>query len=398
LMVEWVEYRLGEITDWFSGGTPAKSNEKYWNGHIPWISAKTLTDYRVSNSELNITEEALKAGSRLANIGDILLLVRGSGLFNEIPICLTSKPVAFNQDIKAIRAKDPHLQEFIFFWLYGNKKTLNDNLEETGIGAGKFDINLLKNFRISIPRNEKYLSKLVEFARALFDKIDLLHRQNKTLEAMAKTFFRKWFVEEAREDWEEKPLNQFLDFKEGPGIRNWQYTNHGVPFINIRLIANGEILVSKANFVSEEEGNGKYSHFHLQRKDMVVSTSGTLGKSAIIRDYHLPLLLNTSVIRFRPIDGINYAFMYQYLQSSAFYETLMTSASGSVQLNFGPVHLNQIIMTIPDNEQLARFRKVADPIYERIEFNYTQIRTLEKLRDTLLPKLMSGEVRVEYEN
>jgi type I restriction enzyme S subunit len=163
------------------------------------------------------------------------------------------------------------------------------------------------------------------------------------------------------------------------------------------LISNGEINVSKANFVSEEEGNGKYNHFHLQRKDMVVSTSGTLGKAAIVRDYHLPLLLNTSVIRFRPKDGINYSFMYMYLKSREFYEYLITSASGSVQLNFGPTHLKQIVMAIPPIERLENFREIVDPIYAKIEINYNQIRTLEKLRDTPLPKLMSGEVRVKLE-
>jgi len=232
---------------------------------------------------------------------------------------------------------------------------------------------------------------------SLDDKIDLLHRENKTLEAMAETLFRQWFIEEAKDEWEEVPLSEVFDFKEGPGIRNWQYKDKGIPFINIRLISNGEIDVSKANFIDAVEANEKYNHFYLQRKDMVVSTSGTLGKTAIIRNYHLPLLLNTSVIRFRPKDGINYSFMYGYLKSRSFYECLMDSASGSVQLNFGPMHLKQIIMQIPPKEKLENFRKIADPIYEKIELNYFQIHTLEKLRDTLLPKLMSGEVRVKYE-
>jgi type I restriction enzyme S subunit len=230
---------------------------------------------------------------------------------------------------------------------------------------------------------------------SLDDKIELLHRQNQTLEQMAQTLFRKWFIEEVDDEWERKPLKDFLDFKEGPGIRNWQYKEKGIPFINIRLISNGEIDLSKANYVSEEEAYGKYSHFLLQRKDMIISTSGTLGKSAIIRNYHLPLLLNTSVIRFRPKDGVNYSFMYCYLRSDEFYESLVTSASGSVQLNFGPTHLKQIEMIIPPENLLEEFRKIVDPIYEKVDFNFNQIRTLEKLRDTLLPKLMSGEISIK---
>ena len=263
-------------------------------------------------------------------------------------------------------------------------------------GRQRVQLDVIKNHPFLLPPLPEQRA-IASVLSSLDDKIDLLHRENKTLEAMAETLFRQWFIEEAKDEWEEVPLSEVFDFKEGPGIRNWQYKDKGIPFINIRLISNGEIDVSKANFIDAVEANEKYNHFYLQRKDMVVSTSGTLGKTAIIRNYHLPLLLNTSVIRFRPKDGINYSFMYGYLKSRSFYECLMDSASGSVQLNFGPMHLKQIIMQIPPKEKLENFRKIADPIYEKIELNYFQIHTLEKLRDTLLPKLMSGEVRVKYE-
>jgi len=232
---------------------------------------------------------------------------------------------------------------------------------------------------------------------SLDDKIDLLHRQNKTLEALAETLFRQWFIEEADEGWEEKNLSEYINFKEGPGIRNWQYTEVGVPFINIRLIKNGDIDVKTANCVSFEEGNIKYSHFHLEPNDMVMSTSGTLGRTAIVRNYHLPMILNTSVIRFRPHDGRTYSFMYQYLNSAEFYEHIVSNASGSVQLNFGPTHLNRIKMYMPPEEMVEGYCDISDRYYLKIKSNQTQIRSLEKLRDTLLPKLMSGEVRVQLE-
>ena len=333
-----------------------------------------------------------KSSTKILKKGDIIISARGTvGV-----IAMLGKDMAFNQSNYGIRANEKiTFNDFVYYLL---KYKINE-LKQVSYGA-VFDTitkSTFENIEVVIPESINEQKAIASVLSSLDDKIDLLHRQNKTLEQMAETLFKQWFIEEAKEDWEEKPLQDFLDFKEGPGIRNWQYIDHGVPFINIRLISNGEIDVSKANFVSEEEANGKYRHFHLQRKDMIVSTSGTLGKSAIIRDYHLPLLLNTSVIRFRPKDGINYSFMYEYFKSNDFYEALITSASGSVQLNFGPTHLKQIVMTIPPSEQLEKFRKVVDLLYEKFEFNYTQIRTLEKLRDTLLPKLMSGEVRVKYE-
>ena len=300
-------------------------------------------------------------------------------------------------DIWVVGARGETDSIFLFY-LFANQEFVDLAYSgSSGTRMPRADWKFMKDTVWLIPSDIEEQRAIASVLSSLDDKIDMLHRQNQTLEAMAETRFRQWLVEEAEEGWGEIPLQEFLDFKEGPGIRNWQYTDYGVPFINIRLISNGEINVSKANFVSKEEGNGKYNQFHLQRKDMVVSTSGTLGKAAIIRDYHLPLLLNTSVIRFRPKDGINYSFMYMYLKSREFYEHLITSASGSVQLNFGPTHLKQIVMAIPPSERLENFREIVDPIYAKIEFNYNQIRTLEKLRDTLLPKLMSGEVRVKLE-
>lgn len=265
----------------------------------------------------------------------------------------------------------------------------------TGSVQPKLNQENLFSIPLLIPKSELEQRAIASVLSSLDDKIDLLQRENKTLEAMAETLFRQWFIKEAEKDWDKVPLSEFFDFKEGPGIRNWQFKDKGIPFINIRLISDGEIDVSKANFIDEKEANEKYKHFYLQRKDMVVSTSGTLGKTAIVRNYHLPLLLNTSVIRFRPKDGVNYSFMYAYLNSNEFHEQLMKLASGSVQLNFGPMHLKQITIQLPPKNKLEYFRAIANPIYDKIESNYSQIRTLTQLRDTLLPKLMSGEVRVD---
>ena len=217
---------------------------------------------------------------------------------------------------------------------------------------------------------------------------------------MAQTIFKEWFGkyqigDELPEGWKVKPLENFLDFLEGPGIRNWQYTEEGNRFINIKLIKDGDILVNNANCISNEEANGKYSHFQLEENDFVLSTSGTLGKGAIVRKNHLPLLLNTSVIRFRPKDEISYSFMYQFLQSKSFLHELNSLASGSVQLNFGPMHLKQIEIIVPDDVSLLNYANSVNPCYKKLNSNYSQIQSLTKTRDTLLPKLMSGQVRVK---
>ena len=96
----WKEERLGSLVRFSSGGTPNKNNPDYWNGTIPWISAKNMKSEVIETSDLSITEEGLIHGSKIAPKGSLLLLVRGSGLFNGIPVCYLENAVAYNQDVK----------------------------------------------------------------------------------------------------------------------------------------------------------------------------------------------------------------------------------------------------------------------------------------------------------
>lgn len=393
-MSEWVTQPLADVIELIGGGTPKTSIQGYWNGNIPWLS---VVDFNtgmkfVCDTEKKITDTGMKHSStKLLNQGDIIISARGT----VGAMAVLAKPMTFNQSCYGIRGvSGQSLTDYVYYLV----KDAISGLQQIAHG-GVFDTitrDTFKGISISLPPlpEQKAIASVLS---SLDDKIDLLHRQNLTLEAMAETLFRQWFVEEAQEDWEVVPFEQFFDFLEGPGIRNWQYTESGTPFINIRLISNGDIDISKASYVSNEEASGKYSHFHLKEGDMIVSTSGTLGKNAIVRSYHLPLLLNTSVIRFRPRDGRSYTFVYQYLNSRLFQEHLESTASGSVQANFGPTHLKQMTLTEPSPDVLTRYLEQADPIYDKIKVNQAQIKKLEKLRDTLLPKLMSGEVRVDYE-
>ena len=100
---EWEETTLGKIVKFSSGGTPSKDKPEYWNGETPWISASSMHDYVIDESELYITDAAKKAGAAIAGKGVLLLLVRGSMLFKRIPMGITAREVAFNQDVKALQ-------------------------------------------------------------------------------------------------------------------------------------------------------------------------------------------------------------------------------------------------------------------------------------------------------
>jgi type I restriction enzyme S subunit len=401
---EWKEYSLGNLVDFSSGGTPSKANNEFWDGGIPWISAKTMTWHKVSISDLNITEEALKNGSRIALAGDILLLVRGSGLFRDIPICLVEKPVAFNQDIKAIRAKDKRNQEFIYYWLHSSKKELYDILEETGIGAGKFDTELLKKLPVLLPTNSNEIQAIVDTAKAIFDKIDLLHRQNDTLEILAKTLFRQWFVEEAKEEWETTILNQHTEVSRGLSYKGSGLAEQGlgVPMHNLNSIFEG----GGYKYAGIKFYNGDYKPRHLVFPgDIIVSNTEQghefklIGFPAVVTDAFGELgLFSQHLYKIAPLESssISREFLYYLLQSSVIREQIISATNGSTVNMLAIDGLQRPEFKIPPKELIEKFTLVISEYWRKKNVNLTQIRTLSVLRDTLLPKLMSGEVRVAY--
>ena len=185
---------LDDAAVFLSGGTPKKNVEDYWGGDITWYSASNMNKKFLAADEPKITTEGLKAGSKLAPKGATLLLVRGSGLFNSIPICYADEDVAFNQDVKAICAKDHVDPLFLHYWIESLRSVLNNNIEFTGIGAGKIDTAFLKS--LPFPTLSKGEQQQLGVLAASFDrKIENNRAMNETLEEMARAIFKSWFVD-----------------------------------------------------------------------------------------------------------------------------------------------------------------------------------------------------------
>ena len=191
---EWTYRPLGELVSFASGGTPSKKRDDYWGGTIPWICAKTLKTENIDTSDLFITEEGLKAGSKIAPKGSILLLTRGSGLFNGIPIARVEKDVAFNQDIKCLDSYGEVENEFIFYWLLSQKDYLMAKVGVTGIGAGKFDLDFLQKLMIPIP-SERERKSIVGFASSISEKIRCNAKVNDNLLWQAQALYKDRFID-----------------------------------------------------------------------------------------------------------------------------------------------------------------------------------------------------------
>lgn len=178
----WKEERLGSLVRFSSGGTPNKNNPDYWNGTIPWISAKNMKSEVIETSDLSITEEGLIHGSKIAPKGSLLLLVRGSGLFNGIPVCYLENAVAYNQDVKCIESTSELENKYLFYWLKANSGYLRKKIEFTSIGAGKFDTRFLSNLVVRFP-DKVTRKKIIDIADNISDRININKKINENLAA-----------------------------------------------------------------------------------------------------------------------------------------------------------------------------------------------------------------------
>lgn len=184
----------------------------------------------------------------------------------------------------------------------------------------------------------------------------------------------------ARMGWEIVPLPEAVFFQEGPGIRNWQYVEQGIPFVNIRCLVDGRLDVSAMSQISPEEVDRKYRHFLLDEGDYVVSSSGTIGRLAEVRSEDLPCMLNTSVIRMRPLNSsLDRRFLKQFLLSSLFQEQIEMWAAGSAQVNYGPTHLKQMFIVLPPLPQQRAIAHILGTLDDKIELNRRMSQTLEEI-------------------
>ena len=159
------------------------------------------------------------------------------------------------------------------------------------------------------------------------------------------------------------PVPEVIYFQEGPGLRKWQYSNSGIPFLNIRTIGDdGSIIKELCNCVTEEEVEKKYKHFLLNEGDLVVSSSGTLGKLAVVRENDLPLMLNTSVIRFRSLDNnfLLQSYLKWFIKSPFYLWQIKKASTGTAIKNYGPSHLKKMFIPVPPIPKQRRIAAILD--------------------------------------
>ena len=300
-------------------------------------------------------------------------------------------PIAFiasgqfwvNNHAHIFKAKDSSLQRLVGYLL--NSYDLNEFI--TGAAQPKLSKAALCSIPFFLPASPCEQKAIAAVLSSLDDKIDLLHRQNATLEGMAEALFRQWFVVEAKDEWEEGRLGDFaVNVKDtvNPSKLSAGTIYLGLEHIEKKSLSqvkygdSTSVLSNKFTFQENDILFGKLRpYFH---KVCMATTQG---------------ICSTDILVIRPRKSEYFCFcLFAFFQNDVVdYASLASGGTRMPRTDWKT--LKDYPIAKPDVDTLQEFNKLVEPALLRIKFNITQIRTLEKLRDTLLPKLMSGEVRVE---
>lgn len=393
----WKVVKLGEVTTKIgSGSTPTGGSNAYKEEGISLIRSQNILDFSFSIDGLAFIdqEQAYKLRGVIVEENDVLFNITGDSVARACKVPNRILPARVNQHVAIIRSDQERLDNDFLLYLLQSKKEELLILSEIGATRNAITKVMLENLEIQLPPlpEQKAIASVLS---SLDDKIDLLHQQNQTLEALAETLFRQWFIEEAKEDW---PIYKFKDIVKHvkPGT-NFQpkRVNNGIPFLNVKNLNNGFIDLQNNTFISQEEYERVHKNWKPEVGDVLISRIGTLGLVATILERDLPIAVHYNMINLKP-KLIGTEFLYFFLKSNHFQEEYFSRARQSVQEYLAIEDVEEIEVKLPlEFDDFELKEKQFIEFYNKIKNNFIQIQTLTQLRDTLLPKLMSGEVRVK---
>lgn len=373
----WKDCKLGDCIDLINGFAFKSANylinEK--ENSFPIVRIKN-----VANGDVNLQDTVFytydnSLSKYIISQNDILIAMTGNHpdaktqVVGSVSKYKLKKRALLNQRVgKLIPRKGTNI-DYIYYLL--KDKSIQDILSFNSSGSAN-QANLSKSdilgVEIIIPSILEQ-NKIVSILSILDSKIDLLHHQNATLEKMAETIYRQWFIEEAKEDWKDGTLGDIIDLNYGKSLKEELRTGKGYP------------VVGSSGIV------GYHSEYLVEGPGIVIGRKGTLGVVVYLKDNFFPIDTTYYVT---PKESLLPYYNYCLLKSINFEELNSDSAVPGLNRNIALAWE----IKIPPINKIIEFNNWSQDFFKKIESNQQQIQILTQLRDTLLPKLMSGEIKV----
>ncbi len=362
----WTNCKLGDFLTFHYG--KSLSTEKRVEGNIPVYSSAGLTGW---HNEALVESEGLIIGRK----GTIGKVYKSKQPFFVIDTAYYIKPDQEKYDLN-----------YIYYLLSSiGLDELNEDSAVPGLNR-----NTAYAQEILLPPLEEQKA-IAEVLSSLDGKIDLLHKQNKTLEQLAETLFRHHFIDNAQDDWEEVSVGDIVSIKGGttPSTKNSEYWNGDISWTTPRDLSShvGVFLFNTERKITEK-GLSEIGSGLMQVGTVLMSSRAPIGYLAISE---IPVAINQGYIAIVCDKKISNYFMFLWCKANM--DEIKNAGNGSTFEEISKTSFKEMKFLMPNSTK--EFDQEVGQIFEKIKINQKQIRNLEKLREQLLPKLMNGEVIVK---
>ena len=382
-MEQWKEYKLGDICRKVcSGGTPSSKRSEYYDGDIPWLNTKEINFNRIYKTEKCITEEGLKNSSaKWIEANSVIVAMYGAtagkSAITKIP--LTTNQACCNLTINSDVADYRYVYYFLCHKFYKLASLANGGAQQN------LNAQIIKDFSINLPSLTEQM-RIADVLSSLDDKIEVNRRINDNLEQQAQALFKSWFV-----DFESFKDGEFVESELGMIPKGWRVGKLG----ELCQFKRGKNLLSKdAKFgdVPVVAGGLEPSCYHniSNTKSPVVTVSGSGANAGFMRMYYQEIW--ASDCSFIDTSCENLLFVYYFLSINR--RLLKHAQTGAVQPHVKPADIHDFNIVIPPYNEIKKFQTKVSPIVINNGKNEQESKKLILLRETLLPRLMSGEVKV----
>lgn len=386
--MKFKEYKLSDVVQIIGGGTPKRSVAEYWNGEIPWISIKDFS----STKRINFTQEAItslglqKSSSKILDKDDIVISARGTvGLVAQL-----GKPMAFNQSCYGLKAREMAINDFLYYWLKQNVTYVKANTH--GSVFDTITKDTFNNLLIKLPSLKKQ-KKIVSILDSIDSKIEINNQIISNLEELASTLFKRWFVDFEFPDENGNPYKssggKMVDSELGEIPEGWEIN----PLSSIAKITSGKrpdvkkTNPDKDNIIPIVGASKIMGYTNQVLENGSIITTGRVGTHGIIQRYREKVWVsdNSFIIKSDTEEFLNQILLridYKNLNR------------GSTQPLITQTDLKKYKIVLPSSKFIEMFESVISKLTE-CEFQIKkQNLNLEKIRDSLLPKLLSGEIEL----
>jgi len=401
------------------------------------INQKCIRDFVVNPEQARLTSKTKKIpDEKFLTSYDVLVNSTGVGTLGRVAqIKEVMKLATVDSHITILRPDKNKVDPIYFGYIIKNAQRRIEALAEGSTGQTELSRILLGELKVDFYSNLKIQKKIAHILGALDDKIELGRKMNQTLEAMAQALFKSWFVDfdpvhakagcksdaelerGARElgiskevlelfpsefeeselgmipkGWEIETIGDNFELLGGFAFKSSQYNDEGeYGLVTIKNVQDGKFIEECANHIADIPNKIK-THCILKSGDILLSLTGNVGRVCIVSKGKY--LLNQRVSKLISKKDLPLSYPYFYFRSSQVYKSMLGIAKGTAQLNLSPIETAKLKMIKPNVNILNSVKDIFNNLFSQIVDNNNQVQTLQQTRDTLLPKLLSGELDV----